>query len=140
MERLSLTKSIEADKLNRRTGVPTGEPMVTIPFGAIIENLVEDRDFAKFAYHGDPYRCPAEVIKVAATPIQPVKKDVPAATVLPKAAGPQASLQWERVQSSHSEILRAKVPGGWLLLAGAGKEAIAFYPDPEHRWDGASLP
>ena len=36
---------------------------------------------------------------------------------------------------------RAKVPGGWLvavsLTCGAG---VTFYPDPEHRWDGSSLP
>ncbi len=36
---------------------------------------------------------------------------------------------------------RAKVPGGWLvaisLTYGAG---VTFYPDPDHLWDGNSLP
>jgi hypothetical protein len=33
-------------------------------------------------------------------------------------------------------VLRAKVPGGWLVRIGG--EAITFYPDPEQRWSGAS--
>lgn len=140
MDKFGLTKSIEAGKLNKRTGVPTGEPMVTIPFGAIIENLVEDRDVIKFAYHGDPYQCPGDVLRGATVPIQRAKKEAPVAAVLPEAPSPEARLQWERVSSSHREILRAKVPGGWLLLAGGGSDALAFYPDPKHLWDGASLP
>lgn len=37
-----------------------------------------------------------------------------------------------------SQVLRAKVPGGWLLRI--GHESIAFIPDPNHTWDGGSLP
>lgn len=37
--------------------------------------------------------------------------------------------------------LRAKVPGGWFVctdrLTAGG---TFFYPDPEHTWDGSSLP
>ncbi len=40
-----------------------------------------------------------------------------------------------------ASVQRAKVPGGWLvvtaLITGGG---MTFYPDPEHRWDGSSLP
>lgn len=36
-------------------------------------------------------------------------------------------------------IYRAKVPGGWLVRTSATGDGIAFLPDPEHRWDGASL-
>jgi hypothetical protein len=46
-----------------------------------------------------------------------------------------------------NSVYRAKVPGGWLVLVrcvpsssyrgeGAG---ITFMPDPEHKWDGATL-
>jgi hypothetical protein len=140
MDKFQLTKTIEAAKLNKRTGVPTGEPMVTIPFGAIIENLVEDRDDIKFAYHGEPYQCRGEVLRVATAPIQGAKKESPVAEALPKIVGPEAMLHWKSVNSSHREILRAKVPGGWLVLACGGSDALAFYPDPEHLWDGASLP
>ena len=38
---------------------------------------------------------------------------------------------------------RTKVPGGWFIrILGMAAEAgtAFFYPDPEHRWDGSSLP
>lgn len=44
-------------------------------------------------------------------------------------------------------IKRAKVPGGWLVVShfftsfASFKDAsVAFYPDPNHEWDGGSLP
>lgn len=42
-------------------------------------------------------------------------------------------------------IGRTKVPGGWLVfytrgLGGLGDSGLTFYPDPEHKWDGNSLP
>ena len=44
----------------------------------------------------------------------------------------KAKLQWEPLDSSDYALLRAKVPGGWLVaLAGA---SVTFYPDPEHQW------
>jgi hypothetical protein len=36
---------------------------------------------------------------------------------------------------------RARVPGGWLVLStsNAGQAtAMAFLPDPDHKWDGGS--
>lgn len=75
---------------------------------------------------------------------------------------------WEELRSgqptydgrtTHTRFLvrRAKVPGGWFVLLDGSQTnahhnqaydyktedpAIAafFYPDPEHRWDGKSLP
>ena len=42
------------------------------------------------------------------------------------------------------DIWRAKVPGGWLTLTSKGTNtetlAMAFYPDPQHEWDGNTLP
>jgi len=39
-----------------------------------------------------------------------------------------------------ARLSRAKVPGGWLLIAmtnsGGG---LTFYSDPQHKWDGSSL-
>ncbi len=39
-------------------------------------------------------------------------------------------------------VWRTKVPGGWFVFVHrAGEEAGAFfYPDPNHEWDGNSLP
>ncbi len=37
-----------------------------------------------------------------------------------------------------TEFLRSKIPGGWLLCSANG--TIAFVPDPDHKWDGNSLP
>jgi len=43
--------------------------------------------------------------------------------------------------SAMNPVLRAKVPGGWFVSMRGFQEASAFfYPDPEHTWDGSSLP
>lgn len=38
-------------------------------------------------------------------------------------------------------LFRAKMPGGWLVgsLGNRGQEALTFYPDPDHVWDGNSI-
>ena len=51
---------------------------------------------------------------------------------------------WEELASRGGRLamLRAKVPGGWLIYAADGYHhhgGITFYPDPEHRWNGSSL-
>ncbi|HWB83258.1 MAG TPA: hypothetical protein VG675_03900 [Bryobacteraceae bacterium] len=138
MGKVSLTKSIEAKRLNKRTGAPTTDPEVTIPFGAIIDNIEADRDMQRFTYQGDLYRCPSDLLASAldsGLAEQPAPSGGPASA----AAQPnQPRLQWMRLNSSQHEFLRAKVPGGWLITPGTGA-GVAFYPDPGHEWDGASL-
>ena len=37
---------------------------------------------------------------------------------------------------------RAKVPGGWLVIAQfkiGGSHGLTFFPDPSHHWDGGTL-
>ncbi len=116
MAKFELTKTIEARKLNKRTG---------IPFGAILENPAEDRDVVKFTYLGEPYQCPEEVFRVASAAIEAAP-----------AAPPPPKLQWQGL--TPEGVLRAKVPGGWLVAIGAG--ALTFYSDPDHAWDGTSFP
>lgn len=56
------------------------------------------------------------------------------------------SLKFDYIGSNgNTEIYRAKVWGGWLLSASEnpprnGGLSVAFVPDPEHKWDGNSLP
>jgi hypothetical protein len=45
---------------------------------------------------------------------------------------------------TYIEVSRAKVPGGWLVLTVVKGEvdqaSTSFYPDPDHTWDGSSVP
>ena len=59
------------------------------------------------------------------------------------------ALKWEPVQSElvqpgllsvAPKVMRAKVPGGWFISVRSYESSAFFYPDPEHRWDGSSLP
>ena len=60
-------------------------------------------------------------------------------------------LKWEEIKCESltksflgvgmTPLFRAKVPGGWLIQISKNLEVSAFfYPDPEHLWDGSSLP
>ncbi|MEM9511073.1 MAG: hypothetical protein AAF978_00060 [Cyanobacteria bacterium P01_E01_bin.48] len=59
-----------------------------------------------------------------------------------------SGLVWEKLECTNQPVgglgaWRAKVPGGWLVAVrcGGGEGAgVTFYPDPEHQWDGSSLP
>jgi hypothetical protein len=59
----------------------------------------------------------------------------------------QRQLVWEELKASRTEagifkwkVHRTKVPGGWLVLVIHNTSGLTFYPDAEHKWDGASLP
>jgi hypothetical protein len=119
---------------------------VSIPYGAFVENVEADRDFERFTYLGELYQCPH---KLLASATDPHAWKAQSATA-PESAAPSASgasqptpaahrLQWEPLDSSHAPLLRAKVPGGWLIAAGSGA-GLTFYPDPGHQGDGTSLP
>lgn len=52
-------------------------------------------------------------------------------------------LKWEVLVEPDSAptqaILRTPIPGGWLL-SGVATGGLTFVPDPEHKWDGGSVP
>lgn len=65
---------------------------------------------------------------------------------------PLITLKWEplRVEPSATitDVQRSRVPGGWLIYVcnniadpemPSAHGGLTFYPDPEHKWDGASL-
>jgi hypothetical protein len=44
------------------------------------------------------------------------------------------------VNADYANAFRAKVPGGWLVVTKSNSGGgVAFYPDPEHKWDGGSV-
>jgi hypothetical protein len=62
-------------------------------------------------------------------------------------AQPARELHWEYLAGTIA-LERAKVPGGWLVAieqpttrgGPSLHPSLIFYPDPEHAWDGGSLP
>jgi hypothetical protein len=71
MNRFELTKSIEARKVSPRTKIPTNE-FHTIPFGAIIDDVVENGEVNQFKYLGEYYQYPRADLKHASRPATPV--------------------------------------------------------------------
>lgn len=154
-----VTKMVEARRLNPNSGIPLTEPPTALPFGAMLDNVREERDVFKFTYLGKPYQCLQTILRPAMEPFgaAPVKAAAvveeddggeeetvvssPVAVVaapVPAVVAADAAFQWETVATSHGAILRAKVPGGWLVMTGRGT-GLAFIPDTGHQWDGATL-
>lgn len=111
----------------------TTEPEVSIPYGALIDNIERDRDRERFTYLGELYSCPHDLLASALTEAAPEPVPPGPAAEMPAAA---PKLEWEPCRSSHFSVMRSKVPGGWLVAL--GDAAITFYPDPSHQWDGTS--
>lgn len=134
MEKPELVKSIEATKLNKRTGIPTTDPPATVPFGAILSDVEQDREFANFTYLGERYRCLYDSLLAAvASPAERDSRSEPQAAAAP-ARAPEG-LRWEEIPSDRYPAARAKVPGGWLVtLEANGALGVGFYPDPKHAW------
>jgi hypothetical protein len=140
---LTLNKSIGATHLNKKTGVPWSEPEANIPYGAIVQYVGSDGRNERFTYMTELYRCPADVLAFAldggripredeASPPEAVQDPGPASN-----PAPEPTLKFEPLAAGSCAIARAKVPGGWLVANGA--TGLAFYPDPEHSWDGQSI-
>jgi hypothetical protein len=53
-------------------------------------------------------------------------------------------IDWEQLESTKGlTVLRIRVPGGWLVYASNSYHhhgGMTFYPDPDHRWQGGTLP
>jgi hypothetical protein len=68
----------------------------------------------------------------------------------PQAAQPTEAeeaplMQWRDVRSTGGllAVYRAKVPGGWLVYVGNGYHhhgGVTYYPDPNHEWNGGTMP
>jgi hypothetical protein len=142
--KLTLNKGITARRLNQKTGVPYSEAETSIPFGAILTYKGPDRDLEKFNYMSELFRCPRDVLESAVDgkklpTLEEAADETPAAAADKPAApkAPEPTLKFEKLNATPFTISRAKVPGGWLVLAGSS--SLAFYPDAEHTWNGESL-
>lgn len=137
MPKQSLNKSIFAKKLHHRTLTPLSEPEVTVPFGAIIEDVRADRDMMVFSYLTELYTCPREAFQSAVAG-GGAKEEKPAAPERAAASEPEpVKLQFEALSSNVKGLSRARVPGGWLLATEQG--GVAYYPDGRHVWKGDSV-
>jgi len=138
MTKYEITKSIDVDEINKRSGMPTGKKR-TLPFGAIIQDRVEDRDMERFTYLGELYRTKSEELNAAARLIGDAAAPSAATTSSSSPspfAKPEYKLKWEAMHSS-IPASRCKVPGGWLVSVTNG--GLTFLPDAEHVWDGGSV-
>lgn len=144
MAKYELTKSVEAQKLNKRTGIPLTEPPTTIPYGAILDDVREDGDHFRFTYLTNLYQVRKDVVRGALQPIdQPATAGEGAAVNAEErssapAAAAKPALIFEPLHVKGAAALsRARIPGGWLVAGGGG--ALAFVPDAFHEWNGASI-
>jgi hypothetical protein len=158
MKQMPLLKPIEATRLHPRTGIPLGQPDVTIYYGALIEHVGSDHDREKFTYLGELYSCKRESFLSAtgtaksqpktepkaepkaapkAVPVSaPAPAAEPEAEPEPEPSAGEPRLEWQRLASSDYSVSRASVPGGWLVTLNG--ESVTFVPDPKHQWQGVS--
>jgi hypothetical protein len=144
--KLTLNKSISATRLNPKTGVPYSEPESNIPFGAVLIYKGRDRDAEKFIYMSELFRSARDILASALDGGKIPSDDEQSEEVASAANGkatapaktvPESTLKFEKLLAAPYSIARAKVPGGWLVVA--GNSSLAFYPDLEHAWNGESL-
>ena len=143
MLKVELAKSIEARKLNQRTGRPVDTHWLTVPYGAILENPIEKGDLVEFSYLGELYHCKYPEIEDLLKSAKADRGSIaasPPANESARTVSPAAMLVWEKLAANYGQAQRAKVSGGWLVVvAGVGEGGgLTFYPDPMHSWDGSS--
>jgi hypothetical protein len=134
-----LTKTIEVKKLNKRSGLPLPEPPVIIPFGSLIENLKRERGSVRFTHLFELFEVEETVLDAAIRELggEKMAASSPAAEPTAEVASTaDPGVEWEPIAAAPIRLLRAKVPGGWLL---ASNGAVSFYPDAEHVWNGRSM-
>lgn len=142
MSKYELEKSVEAQKLNPRTGIPLSGPSLTIPFGAILDNVQVSDDVVKFSYMGERYQVARATMGGGMRQLTPTKPAEPKPAAA-KVAEPDKSdkIVFEtldvRAQMHTLSLYRAPIPGGWLVASHSG--SVTFVPDPGHEWDGSSL-
>jgi hypothetical protein len=143
LAKLEMTKSIEARKLNKRTRQLLAEHPITIPYGGILDEITDNGDIVSFHYLGEYYQCRSEILRSASHVLDGGAGTAPAesgAAAASTARPDPVSFVFEKLRGGTESVSRAKLPGGWLISVGEGAaRSVAFYPDPEHQWDGTTL-
>jgi hypothetical protein len=142
MAKLEVTKTIEARKLNKRTRQPVAEPPVTIPYGAILTDIVENDGMMAFMHLGELYQCRSEILRPASSPLDagPVSASGSSGAAAATLAHEPVTFRWEKLAAGREHAMRAKLPGGWLISLGEGAARnVVFFPDSKHEWDGTTL-
>ena len=141
MAKLEVTKTIDARKLNKRTRQPVAEPPVTIPYGAILSEIVDNDGVMNFMYLGELYQCRSEILRSSSHALDGGAMSGSSGAAPTGAATPEpVTFVWEKLRTGFEATARAKLPGGWLIALGeGGARSVVFYPDPEHEWDGTTL-
>jgi hypothetical protein len=67
--KLTLTATIEARKLNKRTLAALNTFPVTIPYGSTLENIKDLGKVTQFSYLGEPYDCETDRLAAASRPL-----------------------------------------------------------------------
>jgi len=150
--RYQVTKMVDAKPLHPKSGIPLAVPPVPMPYRAILEDVREERGIYKFTYLGKPYQCDERILGPAITPYKNPLEHIsererggfemeagePVNTALEMAAastGPAPDFEWESIRTNRGALLRANVPGGWLVCSANGS-GITFLPDAKHAWKG----
>ena len=113
----------------RIIGIGTVLGLLWIGYSLGKNSQIPSPSFSSAVYADDVKPTKSEAEK--STDVKPVSKKPK--LVFDFFANPQGLLGFER----------AKVPGGWLVIASDlnhrdAVEGFTFYPDPEHKWDGGS--
>ena len=140
MAKFEATKTIEARKMNKRNRqILAAEHPVTIPYGAILDEVVENREMVEFTYLGDLFCCKSEILRAASRSLETSQPVTSSLRDSPSAATTAAvTFIWEKVNSGSIPTLRAKVQGGWFVAVGESR-SVMFYPDANHTWDGTTM-
>ena len=117
MPKFSLVKTIEARKLNQRTGVPASGPAMTVPFGAIIDNVDLEGDTRRFTYQGELYRVAEDVLLSAVDGGAAAMANGGTAAAAPAPAGRPAARRASSGRNCRRAIIRCCAPesraAGW---------------------------
>ena len=116
MAKLEATKTIEAKKMNKRNRQTLAELPVTIPYGAILDEVIENRDMMEFLYLGELYCCKSEILRPASRSLDGSQSVIPPSGNLSVAAAlAPVTFVWEKLNSARFRRCgrRCKADGSW---------------------------